>query len=83
MEEDKTFGKFYVHLSNLLNSSYYLRRHIDEEKQIEKILASYPHRFDDKVTTFETFYKSRNLIITKLFGDLQACKMHHFLSKKA
>lgn len=45
------FDKFSACFSHLINSFYNLGRLIDEEKQIENILSSFPHHLNAKVTS--------------------------------
>ena len=53
MEEDKTFGKFYAKLKDIVNSAFNLGESIAESKIVRKILRSLPERFHAKITAIE------------------------------
>ena len=53
MEEDKTFGKFYAKLKDIVNSAFNLGESIAESKIVRKILKSLLERFHAKITAIE------------------------------
>lgn len=52
------------------NSFLNLGRLIDKEKKVEKILASLPLYFHDKTIALETYFKSSELTVNDLIGDI-------------
>lgn len=76
------FENFYERFLDHINTSYDLIHPMDENKQVEKFLASLTTCFIKRVIAIEMFHKLKNLTIHELISNLQAFDIHHFIPKK-
>ena len=75
MEDDESFGEFYVKLKDIVNSAFNLGETIPEPKIVRKMLRSLPERFYAKITAIEESKDIEKIPLTELVGNLQTYKL--------
>ena len=75
MEEDESFGEFYVKLKDIVNSTFNLGETIPEPKIVRKVLRSLPQRFHAKIIAIEESKDIDQIPLTDLVGNLQTYEL--------
>ena len=75
MEEDESFGEFYVKLKDIVNSTFNLGETIPKPKIVRKVLRSLPERFHTKNMAIKESKDIDKIPLTKLVGNLQTYEL--------
>jgi hypothetical protein len=75
MKEDKTIGKYFIRVEEMVNAMKALGETIDEPSLVQKISRSLPNRFNLKVSAIEELKDLKTLEFDQLLGTLTAYEM--------
>ena len=70
MEDDESFGEFYVKLKDIVNLAFNLGETILEPKIVRKLLRFLLERFHAKITVIEESKDIDKIPLTELVGNL-------------
>jgi hypothetical protein len=74
-QEDETAGKYFLRIEELVNAMKALGEKIEEASLVQKILRSFPDRFNLKVSAIEELDDLKALPFDQLLGTLTAYEM--------
>jgi hypothetical protein len=75
MNEDETISKYFLRVEELVNSMKGLGEKFDDSLLVQKILRSFPDKFNPKVSAIEELNDLKTLSIDQLLGTLTAYEM--------